>query len=73
MSDGQMPLLDLAEAHDIDLDYGCRSGSCGDCKVRVLKGDVEQEVDDGLTPAEKDAGYILSCVGKPVTDCTLDA
>lgn len=68
-----MPLLDLAEAHDIDLDYGCRSGNCGDCKVRLLQGEVDQESTAGLTAEEQTAGYILTCVGVPRTDCTLDA
>jgi ferredoxin-NADP reductase/anaerobic selenocysteine-containing dehydrogenase len=73
MTDGARPLLDVAEAHDLDVAYGCRAGSCGDCKVRVLAGRVEMDVDDGLGPDEKAAGYVLTCVARPVTDCVLDA
>ena len=72
-SDGDLPLLDLAEENDIDLDYGCRSGTCGDCKVRLLKGEVDQMTDEGLYDDEIEAGYILTCVSHPLSDCTLDA
>ncbi|MBW1894516.1 MAG: hybrid-cluster NAD(P)-dependent oxidoreductase [Deltaproteobacteria bacterium] len=71
-TDGKTPLLDIAEEQDIDLDYGCRSGSCGLCKARLLKGDVDMEDEEGLEPEEKDDGYILTCVATPLTDCTLD-
>ena len=66
-------LLDLAEENDIDLDYGCRSGSCGDCRVRLLEGTVDQETDEGLGEEEREAGYILTCVSMPTSDCKLDA
>ena len=72
-TDGKTPLLDIAEEQDIDLDYGCRSGSCGLCKVRLIEGQVDMETDEGLELEEKDAGYILTCVAAPLTDCTLDA
>ena len=71
-TDGKTPLLDIAEEQDIDMDYGCRSGSCGLCKARLLKGDVDMEDEEGLEPEEKDDGYILTCVATPLTDCTLD-
>ncbi|MCK5903583.1 MAG: 2Fe-2S iron-sulfur cluster binding domain-containing protein [Cocleimonas sp.] len=72
MTDGDMPLLDLAEENDIDLDYSCRSGSCGECKVKLLKGEVEMDEDEGLEPEEKAEGYVLSCVGLPKGDCEVD-
>jgi len=72
-SDANLPLLDLAEEQDIDLDYSCRSGSCGDCKVKLIKGEVEMESEEGLDTEEKSAGYILTCVGTPRSNCILDA
>ena len=71
--DTEMPLLDLAEENDVDLDYGCRSGSCGDCKVLLVKGTVDQMTDEGLEQDEIKAGYILTCVATPTSDCTLEA
>jgi ferredoxin-NADP reductase len=72
-TDGQLSLLDLAEANDVELPYGCRTGNCGDCKTKLLKGDVVMAVSEGLTAQEKAEGFILTCVGRPRTTCTLDA
>jgi ferredoxin-NADP reductase/anaerobic selenocysteine-containing dehydrogenase len=73
VTEGKIFLLDLAESQDIDIDYTCRSGSCGDCKARLVDGDVKMACEDGLTAEEKDAGYILTCVARPSSDCTLEA
>lgn len=73
MTDGKLPLLDFAEANDVELDYSCRSGSCGSCKAKLLKGEVDQATDEGLDAAEKVAGFILTCVATPKTDVVLDA
>jgi ferredoxin len=62
----------LIEAQDIDIDYGCRSGSCGDCKVKVLKGDVTMSCEDGLDAIDKAEGYVLSCISTVKSDCVLD-
>jgi ferredoxin-NADP reductase len=72
-TDGRMPLLDLAESQDVDVGYSCRAGTCGECKVRVLRGRVEMEVEDGLGADDRAAGYALTCVGRPAGDCVLDA
>jgi ferredoxin-NADP reductase/anaerobic selenocysteine-containing dehydrogenase len=73
LTDGRMSLLDVAEHADVDLEYGCRMGSCGDCKVRLLAGNVVMETEEGLQPDDKAAGYVLTCVGRPVGSCTLEA
>lgn len=72
-TDGSLPLLDLAEEHDVDIEYGCRAGSCGDCKVRVLEGKVDAETDEGLSEEEIKAGYVLTCVANPTGNCVIDA
>lgn len=33
-------LLDVAEAQGLTPQFGCRGGSCGTCRTRVLKGAV---------------------------------
>lgn len=65
-------LLEFIEAQDVNIDYGCRSGACGDCKVKVLKGDVAMSCEDGLEAAEKADKYVLSCVSTVKSDCVLD-
>lgn len=73
LTDGVEPILDLAEDQDINIDYGCRMGSCGDCKVKLLAGEVVMDNEEGLTPEEKAQKYILTCVAKPTTNCKIDA
>jgi ferredoxin-NADP reductase len=69
----KLPLLELAEAHGIELDYGCRTGNCGECKVRLLHGQADPGSDGALTAEERSAGWLLSCVATPRTDCVIDA
>jgi ferredoxin-NADP reductase/anaerobic selenocysteine-containing dehydrogenase/ferredoxin len=71
-TDGSVPLLDLAESLDVDIPYACRSGTCGECKARLVKGEVDQHEDDGLTDEEKAAGFVLTCVSHAKTDCVLE-
>ena len=71
-TDGKATLLEVAEDNDIDLEYGCRVGHCGDCKVKVLSGDVSMQTEQGLTAEEKAGGYVLACVARPRTNCALD-
>lgn len=72
-SDGKLPLLDVAEAHDVDVAYGCRAGSCGECKIKLLRGAVDTSSEEGLSGAERAAGFVLSCVATPKGDCVVDA
>ena len=72
-TDGATSLLDLAEAHGVDIDFGCRGGGCGRCKVRCLKGEVFMTTDDGLEHSEKGAGFVLSCIGCPRSNTVISA
>jgi ferredoxin-NADP reductase/anaerobic selenocysteine-containing dehydrogenase len=72
-TNGEMTILDFAEANEIDVDYSCRSGSCGECKMKLIKGKVRSETDEGLTEEEKEAGYFLSCVSHPTESSSFDA
>jgi ferredoxin len=63
-------LLDFAASHDISIPAGCRSGSCGTCETRLVKGNVAY-----ATPPEYDvtAGFCLPCVAVPQSAVVLDA
>jgi hypothetical protein len=65
---GAGSLLAFAEDHGIDVESGCRSGSCGGCQTRVERGEVTY-VDEPT--AEVEAGHCLLCVGVPKGDVTL--
>ena len=58
-------LLEFAEAHGLTPEYGCRSGQCGACKAKLLKGSVcyQQEISSPLNKGE-----ILLCSAVPAAD-----
>ncbi|MDD3620427.1 MAG: 2Fe-2S iron-sulfur cluster binding domain-containing protein [Desulfobulbaceae bacterium] len=66
-------ILELAEENGIDLEYECRQGFCGTCKVKLLSGTVDMETEDGLEDDDKRAGFILACVAVPQSDIVLEA
>ena len=69
--DGQdANLLDFAEQHGVEVDSGCRSGSCGSCETQLISGTVRyvQEPDHLIRP-----GFCLLCVGTPVSALVLGA
>lgn len=45
------PLQDLADRSGADLTFGCRTGSCGTCRVRILSG---AEHASPMEPEERD-------------------
>jgi ferredoxin len=57
-------LLDVAENNGVQIPYGCRQGLCGTCATRVLSGTVQMDTEVGLTPEQKNAGYVLPCVSR---------
>lgn len=60
-------LLETAEGCGIAWPSGCRMGKCGACKAKLLAGELERSgYDDSiLKPAERSAGFVLTCIGKP--------
>jgi ferredoxin-NADP reductase len=63
-------LLEFAEANDIEVESGCRAGSCGSCQTAMKAGEVDynQEPDADVVP-----GHCLLCISTPKGDLTLDA
>ena len=66
-------LLDFAEDMGISLESGCRIGTCGTCKVKLISGTVTMETEDGLEDSDKSGGMILPCVAVPESDLVIDA
>jgi CDP-4-dehydro-6-deoxyglucose reductase len=73
--DGNDTLLEAALRNGVSLSYGCSNGNCGECKVRVVSGEVKKvhAHDYVLKQAEKDAGVILLCAYAPVNDVVIEA
>ncbi|MCZ6591075.1 MAG: 2Fe-2S iron-sulfur cluster-binding protein [Alphaproteobacteria bacterium] len=66
------PLLDTLEGHGVSLPYGCRYGGCISCAARLLDGAVDQRDGVALNGRQLYDGYVLLCVARPQSDCTLD-
>jgi ferredoxin-NADP reductase/DMSO/TMAO reductase YedYZ heme-binding membrane subunit len=66
-------ILEIAEGAEIDLPFECRAGVCGQCKTRLLGGQVTMETEDALTADDRTRGVILACQARPRGDLVLDA
>ena len=62
------PLLDSAQETRADLPFACRGGVCGTCRALVREGEVEMARNYALEPAEVEAGFVLTCQARPLTD-----
>lgn len=60
-------ILEAALDNDIDLPYSCQSGLCTACRGKALSGKVYLDESEGLSDREIQAGYVLTCVGHPLT------
>ena len=66
-------VLEAAEEVGVPIEYACRQGYCGLCKIKLLSGEVTMDVDDGLTPLDRSSGVILACQAKASADISVDA
>jgi len=63
-------LLEFAEANDIDMESGCRAGSCGTCETAVRSGEIDYLKQPN---AHVGKGSCLTCIAVPKGDLTIDA
>ena len=50
----------------------CRNGTCRTCIARLLQGQVRYEIPwPGLSADEKEEGYCLPCVARPMADVVI--
>ena len=70
--EARRPLLDTLRAQGVDLPYGCRYGGCSTCVARLSAGAVDQRRQVALNNRQLFRGYVLLCVARPVSDCTLE-
>jgi ferredoxin-NADP reductase len=70
---GNKSILEVAESIGVSIDYDCRSGICGRCRVKLSAGDVTMDVQDALSDADIADGFILACQARSAGDVSVDA
>lgn len=68
------PVLDSALRAHLNLPHSCKGGSCGTCRVRVLRGRFEypQGRPIGISAEEEAAGHALICQARALEDLVIE-
>jgi ferredoxin len=70
--DARRSLLETLREQGVDLPYGCRYGGCITCAAKLTAGEVDQRRQVALNNRQISNGYVVLCVARPVSDCTLE-
>jgi ferredoxin-NADP reductase/MOSC domain-containing protein YiiM len=62
-------LLELAEACDVPVSFGCRTGVCHYCETDMLSGEISYKIEPLEPPPD---GRVLVCCSQPKTELTLE-
>jgi ferredoxin len=63
----------VSEAAGINIDYSRRVRICSVCKIQLLEGDVNMEVEDALTPEDEARKIILAYQAKSISNVVVEA
>ena len=69
--DDEYILSEAAEA-GIKVPFECVVGACATCQGKIVSGTVDQSEQMFLSNKQIAEGYILTCVAKPTSDCTIE-
>ena len=70
--DHRKTLLQSLREQGVDLPYGCQYGGCITCAAKLLSGRVDQRAQVALNNRQINNGYVILCVARPLSDCTLE-
>lgn len=73
--EGTDTILEAALRAGIPLNYGCSNGNCGECRARLVSGEIKKvhPHDFVLKEAEKASNTFLMCSNTAVTDIVIEA
>lgn len=68
-------LLQAGLRAGLNLDHGCANGSCGECRARLLSGEIAatRHVDFHFGAGEREQGWFLMCSCRALTDLQVEA
>jgi len=71
---GDEPVLTAALREHLNLPHSCKGGSCGSCRVRVIRGRYEYPHGPpiGISAEETGAGYALICQARALEDMVIE-
>jgi CDP-4-dehydro-6-deoxyglucose reductase, E3 len=71
---GDEPVLTAALRQHLNLPHSCKTGSCGACLVRVLRGRFAYPhgVPIGISSGEVETGHALSCQARALEDLVIE-
>ncbi|MFI1355990.1 FAD-binding oxidoreductase [Streptomyces sp. NPDC020898] len=65
-------LIYALEDNGMPPEASCRSGECGDCRVKICSGEVFHAEEARLRMSDPKFGYAHSCVAYPLTDIEVE-
>ncbi|HEY0721080.1 MAG TPA: 2Fe-2S iron-sulfur cluster-binding protein [Gammaproteobacteria bacterium] len=75
IAEPQETLLEAALRSGVSIHYNCSSGSCGECRARILAGHAEDRDfhDFVLSEHERNHGVVLLCTTHATSDLVIEA
>lgn len=61
-------IIDAALRAGLEAPYSCKGGMCCTCRAKVEEGEVDMAVNYSLEPWEIEAGFVLTCQSRPITE-----